>query len=249
MKIKYLITFVFLNIALCGHSQSALEDSVFAYLKEVKTPLELNGLELKSWADYKITNVFSLLEREINFSFYQRVYSLEITQIHHKGIRTYDVFTVMRNDTIIWGAFKYKDDSLTRSFLTNQTVINEFLHFHEIEYQSVFKIEDFVQRFSQIHVFGFRCGLSGGASSMGTYVSVLIKNRNKEALSLLLRDISPEFQSYGYSGLLALRENGVRINNADKVIIKKLNRIDVPINYCSGCIFGLKIYFKDIKPN
>ena len=102
---------------------------------------------------------------------------------------------------------------------------------------SILSISDFLP-FNN-YVFGSFCGAGGSPPMLCNQMLEMVREGNYHQLAYWLKSKNPEISAYGYFGLAFLKLKGQPIQEAEKTRMQYLKQLDIELNICEGCFFGI----------
>jgi len=97
-----------------------------------------------------------------------------------------------------------------------------------------------------VYTYGAFCGIAGTPPEKCQEMLELVRKKNYKELANWLKSINPEIATYGYIGLDFLTNNGNEIAQTELERMNKLNKSEIQLNTCQGCIYGVTEKMKDI---
>jgi hypothetical protein len=90
-----------------------------------------------------------------------------------------------------------------------------------------------------VYIYGTFCSFAGSPPKKCEEMLNLVNENNYNQLAQWLKSINPELATYGYVGLYFLEQKGVELLPAELKRMEELEKLNIQINICEGCIFGI----------
>jgi hypothetical protein len=118
-------------------------------------------------------------------------------------------------------------------FYTDPERLTRFIALHDSIYHSSLTAGDFKQ--FVMNRYGRACGFAATPTPKYSRMMQLVDNKDVLTLRMWLKNADYETKTIAATGLQALQMQKIILNMDDLLIIAHLKRLDIPINYCSGC--------------
>ncbi|XLS28039.1 hypothetical protein ACJD0Z_12610 [Flavobacteriaceae bacterium M23B6Z8] len=97
-----------------------------------------------------------------------------------------------------------------------------------------------------IYTYGTFCGIAGSPPDKCQQMLNLVNEKDFKELAKWMQSLNPEIATYGYIGLQYLFQNEIDIPESWFTRMSKLNKSEVQLNTCEGCIYGVTVKIKDV---
>ena len=97
-----------------------------------------------------------------------------------------------------------------------------------------------------VYIYGTFCSVSGLPPEKCIEMLELVRENNYNQLAKWIKTINPELATYGYIGLKFLERKGIKLQLTELKRMKELEKSDVQLNTCEGCILGITKKISDI---
>lgn len=97
-----------------------------------------------------------------------------------------------------------------------------------------------------VYVYGTFCSIDGSPPKKCKEMLKLVQENNYQQLAEWVKSINPELATYGYVGLDFLKRKGFELLPSEMKRMKALEKSDIHLNTCQGCIFGVTEKMRDV---
>ncbi|WP_147298988.1 hypothetical protein [Winogradskyella sediminis] len=97
-----------------------------------------------------------------------------------------------------------------------------------------------------VYTYGTFCGIAGTPPDKCQEMLNLVNKKDFNELAKWMQSLNPEIATYGYIGLQYLVQNEIDIPESWFTGMRKLNKSEVQLNTCEGCIYGVTEKIKDV---
>lgn len=97
-----------------------------------------------------------------------------------------------------------------------------------------------------VYIYGTFCGIAGTPPDKCQEMLNLVNEKDFNELAKWMQSLNPEIATYGYIGLQYLVRNEIDIPESWFTRMSKLNKSEVQLNTCEGCIYGVTEKIKDV---
>jgi hypothetical protein len=232
MKNSFVITIFFICISLNCKSQTfidtlKLDIQKYSLISIVKKDLEVLYDKKFYVSVNEIKYDFGAMTLNCEFAYDNNWYNLGGHYINDKIINIeLSKKTVENDNTNYKSVFQFLDTILATKHLTE----------HNSFFSSNKKIDDFF--YKKFERFGYSCGFAGQTPKSMFDCLLLIKNKNKEALTLLATSLTPTDRAYGVFGLYISSRLGNKLTIYENTLITLNQKSEAEAYQCSGCISG-----------
>jgi len=164
--------------------------------------------------DFKIINYLikrdTKLKNEISFV----ADSLELYSFYYQDKSAFDKFKTNVANQL--GPIKLSSDNSDKNFASNYSILTNPINSYD---------------------FGTSCYYSGEEPDGRKAINYFISSNNIEAIREITKGYNPEGRLYAIEALLTyVKKAKAILTNEDKILIKKILALNIPISACSGCI-------------
>ncbi|WP_271424159.1 hypothetical protein [Aequorivita sinensis] len=97
-----------------------------------------------------------------------------------------------------------------------------------------------------VYTYGTFCGIAGTPPDKCQKMLALVNKKDFKELAKWLQSLNPEIATYGYIGLQYLVQNEIDIPESWFTRMSELNKSEIQLNTCEGCIYGVTEKIKDV---
>lgn len=97
-----------------------------------------------------------------------------------------------------------------------------------------------------VYTYGTFCGFAGTPPDKCQEMLNLVNEKDFNELAKWMQSLNPEIATYGYIGLQYLVQNEIDIPESWFTRMRELNKSEVQLNTCEGCIYGVTEKIKDV---
>ncbi|MCH4824633.1 hypothetical protein ML462_15775 [Gramella lutea] len=225
---------------------------LFSKFSKAKNIAQVDSLLNQEFDNFVIDSEGLNIYRNLDSNFKQMIYGFSIRYKEEGFYEEFKIYIVTDQDNkIVFGKleeFEYPEKIIQSEIFNIQVnQIEKYLIEHQNIYDLKLEEKNFIEQFETLKLFGFGC-----SESMDYYpkeakkMMKLVDRKDYKELAFWLRQISPELQAYGLTGLIELEKEGIKIQPEERKIIEHLKNRNTPINNCSGCLYGLKTPIKEL---
>ncbi|TJY31587.1 hypothetical protein [Pontimicrobium aquaticum] len=97
-----------------------------------------------------------------------------------------------------------------------------------------------------VYTYGTFCGIAGTPPDKCQKMLDLVNGKDFNKLAKWMQSLNPEIATYGYIGLQYLVQNEIDVPESWFTRMSKLNKSEIQLNTCGGCIYGVTEKIKDV---